>query len=282
MTIPLIKKACQNIGFNFKDIDDAGVFLRIDLGDDRFHLCIANNLGLNDEVVEKICRDKAYTHDLLDDFIKMPNSSSYLDSQSPELYLSFTKFKSHQEIVDDIIKNNRLPLVLKPNSKSMGVNVFACESKEEVASAVDTIFDKNSFQYDYVLLAQEKIEIVKEFRVLVYNQEIQFFYQKDNTDENAKFEGNLSPLHFGNSQAVLLDKNKDEAIYQKIRNFIQPIFSKMKLNYAGLDIAIDSSGELYLLEINSKPGFTYFVKDNSEVEVVKMFEKIIKDLFAKT
>ena len=278
MTIPLIKKACDNIGLVYEDIDDVGVFLRIDLDDDKFHLCIANNLGLNDEVTEKICRDKAYTHDLLGDSIKMPNSSSYLDSQSPELYLSFTKFKSHQEIVDDIIKNNQLPLVLKPNSKSMGINVFACESKEEVASAVDKIFDRNSFQYDYVLLAQKKIEIVKEFRVLTYNQEVQFIYQKDNTDENAKFEGNLSPLHFENSQAVLLDKNKDEVIYKKIKNFIQPIFNKMKLNYAGLDIAIDSTGELYLLEINSKPGFTYFVKDNSEYEVVKMFEKILADL----
>jgi glutathione synthase/RimK-type ligase-like ATP-grasp enzyme len=281
MTTSLIKKACQNIGLHFKSIDDDGLFLNIDFGDSKFHLCIANNLGLNNEVVEKICRDKTYTALLLSDCIKMPQTTSYVDSDPPELYSNFKKHSSHQAIIDEIVKKSQFPIILKPNSKSMGTNVFSCNSNLDVVAAVNKIFDRASYQYDHVLLAQKKIDIITEFRVVTYNHQIQFIYKKDNNFEDSTFQGNLSPLHFENAKAVFLTQNENETLYNDIKNFIQPIFGKMPLNYAGLDIALDSSEDLYLLEINSKPGFSFFIKDNGDTEVIKMFEKILIDLKLK-
>ena len=278
MIIPVLKKACSNLGLKYQAIDSSGVFLRIDLGGGRFHLCIANNLGLNDEVTEKICRDKAYTYNLLSESVRMPHTESYVDSQSPALYESFSSFDSHEKIVADILLHNTVPLILKPNGKSMGVHVFFCSTKEAVTDAVSKIFNRDSYNYDHVLLVQEPIEIKSEYRVLVYDGEIQFLYRKDNTGCDVEFTGNLSPLHFANARAVLIDPKEDSELFEEITHFIKPIFEQMHLKYAGLDIARDTKGELCLFEINSKPGFTYFIKDNGETKVIQMFQKILGDL----
>lgn len=276
MTIPLIKKACKNLGLKFQNIDGDGVFIKVNFGkDDRYFL--GNQLGLNDGIVEKVCLDKAFLHELLSSDVKMPTSISYIDSDPPELYKNYSKFNSHVEIVEDILQNNNFPLVLKPNSKSMGANVFICNDKKEVAKAVDIIFNKNSYDYDYIMLVQEKISIVKEYRVVVYKGKVQFVYHKDNTIENSEFIGNISPLHFENAKAVLVN---DIEFISKLQKFITPIFEHLSLVYGGLDIAIDETGQFFLIEINSKPGFTYFIKDNGEDLVVKMFENILKDLSA--
>lgn len=281
MIVGLIKKACDELGFSYHDIDLANVFLRINFDNEKFHLCIANNLGLNDEVVEKICRDKEYVHSLLSKYVSMPKSLTYIDSNPPDLYAEFSKFDSHEAIVNHIVKNTQFPIIVKPNSKSMGVNVFLCHQVDDLAKAVDTIFDKNSFLYDHVLLVQERISIQKEFRVIVYDSEIQFVYQKDNTGNHAEFIGNLSPLHFSNARAVLLKKETDMQILDNLSAFISPIFKQMKLNYAGLDIVLDTDGSLYLLEINTKPGFTYFIRDNGEHRVIELIKKILLDLAKK-
>jgi len=276
MTINYIKKACNNLGLKHQDIDEAGVFIKVELDSNKFHFFIANNLGLNDEVVYKINRDKVYTHNLLDKYIKMPRSTSYVDTQYADLYQGFSKFESHDEIVSDIVKNNSLPVIIKPNSKEQGTNVFCCQTKNEVENAVKTIFDKKSFNYDHVLLVEGKIDILEEFRIVFYKGKVQFIYQKDNKNKDSKFSENLSPLHFENARAVLISEKSKT--FENLNTFIQPIFQQLNIVYGGLDVAIDNSGDIYLFEINSNPGFSYFVRDNSEKILVEMFEKIIKDL----
>ncbi len=280
VTISLLEKACDQLDLKYISVDESGVFLEIFFSGGRSRLFIANNLGLNSEVVEKICRDKSYSHALLGEYIRMPQTDTYIDPDPPDIYASFKAFDSTDVVVEDIIKKcgekslSEFPLLLKPNSGSMGINAFKCKSDSDVARAVNTIFDKNSYKYDHVLLVQEYIKIQKEYRVLVYNHTIQFVYQKDNTQTSAEFIGNISPLHYANAKAVLV---ADAAFILQLQEFIAPIFDCMDLQYAGLDIAVDQVGKMYLLEINSKPGFSYFVKDVGEAEVITLFRKILTD-----
>ena len=279
VTISLLKQACENLQIQYKDIDSAGVFLKV-FFDTKNHLFIANNLGLNSELVEKICRDKSYSHQLLSQKIRMPTTATYVDPESPEIYKGFSQFKSQTAVISDIVKNNSFPMILKPNSKSMGVNVFFCEDELSLKNAVTTIWNKKSYKYDHVLLVQEFIKIAKEYRVTVLNKKIELVYQKDNTSDRAQFSGNLSPLHFENAQAVFLDPDisVDQKTIQKLQKFIEPIFVELDLQYGGLDIAFDINEKIHLLEINSKPGYSYFVKDNGPEKVVKLFEKVLQSL----
>ncbi len=208
-------------------------------------------------------------------------------------------------MVEEIAAMHKFPLIVKANSLSRGINVYKCENKQEVAEAVNNIFNKESKNYDHVLISQDYLEIKEEYRVVVYDQKIMFAYQKDNTSgvggenilggENrpgganesggekimsgetkvAKFVGNLSPLHWENAIARIV---KDENLLADLQKFISPIYEKLSLKYAGLDIARDKNGDFQLIEINTQPGFSYFINDNGEEELIKMFEKILSDL----
>lgn len=299
-TTYIIKKASDELGFESKFLDDNNCLLRVYFKnssqtnqttnqtanqllshDFKTHLFVANNSGLNDEVVRKICNDKFYTFLLLKNDVTLPDTNSFVDPRADDIYEGYSGHDSNQEIIGKILEKHEFPVVIKANSLSRGINVFKCEDEEQVSKAVANIFNKNSKNYDHVLISQDHLEIKKEYRVLVYNQEIMFVYQKDNVSVvNANnFVGNLSPLHWENSKAVLLE---DQELKNELKEFINPIYGKLNLKYGGLDVARDNNGGLQLIEINTQPGFSYFIRDNSDVEVQKMYIRILKDLNSRS
>ena len=60
--------------------------------------------------------------------------------------------------------------------------------------------------------------------------------------------------------------------------FITPIFTKLDLIYGGFDIAEDQNGQLYLIEINSVPGYAHYLENNGEEKLLTLFKKILSDL----
>ncbi|MBP6257268.1 hypothetical protein KA405_06350 [Patescibacteria group bacterium] len=66
-----------------------------------------------------------------------------------------------------------------------GQHVYKCNSKDDIVSAIESIFTQDNM-YDYVILAQEYIEIQREYRVIVYNNKVQIVYYKN--VENAIFQ----------------------------------------------------------------------------------------------
>jgi glutathione synthase/RimK-type ligase-like ATP-grasp enzyme len=283
VTIPLLTQACKNLELPYEFLDKNKVVLKVSFLD-KSHLFIANNLGLNNEVVEKICRDKSYTYQLLKDIVSIPETDTYIDPKAPEIYRGFSKFRTQCAVVSDILNKDLESIILKPNSKSMGVNVFDCNTEVSVKKAVASIWDKKSYYYDHILLAQEKITIQKEYRVVVFNGKVELVYQKDNqlvfTNSIPKYIGNVSPLHYEGAKAVLLSvKNKkDKKIISDLQSFLSPIFKNIDLKYAGIDVVLDSNNKYQLLELNSKPGYSFFVRDNGSDEVISFFEKVLKTL----
>jgi len=300
-TTLIIKKVCDELGLDIKFLDDYDCVMKVGLNGSRYHIFIANNSGLNDEVVRKICNDKFYTYILLKDKINFPKTLSFVDPHADNIYEGYGNLNSNKEIVSKILASHKFPVLVKANSLSRGLNIFKCENDEQVAFAVESIFNNQSKNYDHVLISQDFINIAKEYRVLVYNQKIMFFYLKDNItgqvannlitgslidgveiDDATKnihikpeFVGNLSPLHWENSKAVLIN---DQDLQNELQQFIEPIFSKLNLKYGGLDVGRDKNGNLWLIEINTQPGFSHYIRDNTDEEVVKMYKKILGDL----
>lgn len=279
-TIKIIKKSADELGLKSSYLDSDEVILRVDFeskktdkNEEKNHkIFIASTLCLNDEVVQKIAQDKAYTYLLLQQIIKMPKTFSYIDPNAHDVYEDYASEQKNSDIVRQIISNHSFPMIVKANSLKRGINVFLCKNNLEVEQAVNKIYNHNSANYDHVLISQDYIKAVSEYRVVVYNGELQFAYKKDNSE--AQFVGNLSPLHFENAKAVL---ESDEKNLTFLSDFIKPIFEILDLKYAGLDIIFDAQGTPYLLEINTKPGFSYYIKDNGDAELVKMFKKILAD-----
>jgi glutathione synthase/RimK-type ligase-like ATP-grasp enzyme len=178
--------------------------------------------------------------------------------------------------MNDIRNNFPFPIIIKKNSGSRGELVLACDTDQELKDAIQAIFDQASSSYDFILLAQERIVIKKEFRVTVWQKKIVLIYEKDFAD--ARFVGNLSPLHWEGARAKIVEDNQLE---NQIGRFIEPLFRKLDLQYGGLDIALDENDQFCLFEINTEPGYTILSASYGDAPLVELYTKMLTALGAR-
>ena len=266
-------KACNDLNIKYRDVGESGVFIEIEANGKKHHF-ISSRSPLNNTVIDEIARDKGHTYELLGDVIKMPKTYSYIDPKPDKEFLEpYAKFKSISGIVNDIEAKLPYPFIIKMNRGSRGDNVYKVDDRDTAIKALETIFDKTSRKYDYVALAQEYVPIKADYRVTVVNKKIELVYRKDNT--NAKFVGNLSPLHWEGAKAVI---ETDADLIKRISSFILPIFDHLDLQYAGLDVVLSDNNELFLLEINTHPAYNSLVEHCGNKSLVKVFKRIINEV----
>ena len=276
MQEPLLNTHCfieackrKNVPFRVRDTWGNVVSLSFD-GREYFFVNFAtpfNNGGIN-----QICKDKEFTYRLLKDSVKMPKTLGFFDPKhEDERFYKYKKKLSYDEVVQKILSEFSLPVIVKMNAGTRGMNVYKCGNEGEVRKSVETIFRKDSRRYDYIALGQTYIPPVHEFRVVTFREKVLLAYEKDISA--ARFIGNLSPLHYENAKAVHLTDKKTLKVFEK---FLMPVFATFPVEFAGFDIVEDKSGLLYLLEINTAPGFYHFAKDNGEEPIVGMYERILE------
>lgn len=269
-----IINACKKLNLEYEDPRGDGISIRVKIND-KWHYSIYNGAFFNTSDVTIVCTDKEYTYSILKDVVKYPRYKGYLEYQSSIEHGFESELKTNESIIEDICKNFSYPLIVKMNKGSMGKNVFKCEDKGQVINAVNTIFSK-PFPQDYLLIAQEYIDIKHEYRVITYKGNIEFVYEKDLS--NASFNGNLSPLHWDGGKAILVEDNE---IVKNIETFISPIFPIIPVTFAGLDIIQDSNGKLWFIEINRTPGFSNFLRDCGSEKLDTLMVKILSDYLQK-
>ncbi len=275
--IKAIKAACHNLGIKSIFFDkNRGVLGIFSSGKNDPLYFIHSSTPFNTEDVVRIARDKDYTRLILGNSIKMPKTLSFLDPNVDEKYAEYVKEKNVKEIVKKIENRIPYPLIIKKNSGEQGQNVFLVKTSTGTRNALAKIFNKKDKLYDHIALAQEYFPNIREYRVIVFKQRIVLIYEKNISE--ATFSGNLSPLHFRNAKAVLIE---DRKIKNRLTRFISPLWQKINLRFGGLDIAEDKEGRFCLFEINTKPSFEYFVRDNGINHLVKMYEEILGGIIKK-
>ncbi|MBN1617959.1 hypothetical protein JW887_01280 [Candidatus Dojkabacteria bacterium] len=227
-------------------------------------------IPVNHQDVCKICTDKDLSYTLFRKTIQIPKWKSYLDPNSNRKYQNLIKNKSIESIATDIIANFQLPVVLKMNQGSLGINIFICNSLKEIKNALAKIFNKNQKKYDYLAIAQEFIEINREFRIIMHKKKVLLAYEKD--INNAIFTENISPETWENSKDL---KINSISMQQKLEAFVKPVFDIIPIEFFGADIAEDKTGNLYLLEINHSPMFNHYIKDNGDEDIIKVYENLL-------
>ena len=265
-----LKEACRRRELVFEEYDDFGNLVGVFSGGRQYFF--ANYATpFNESAVDQVCKDKEFTHRIIGKVVKMPIAKGYFDPNYPrEGYDRYKKFQSAEEISADIQSEFPLPVIVKMNSGSRGVNVFLCGNVQEIKNSIAKIFTPASPDYDYIALAEEFVTIEKEYRAVVFDRKILLLYRKDNSA--GKYLGNLSPLHFSGSRAVPVG---NPSLIEEFEKFLVPVYEKLPLRFAGFDIARDREGRLWLIEINSRPGFAIFIRDNGERAVVELYSKIL-------
>lgn len=262
-------KACENLGIQYKKLDKLGNLLGLEIGE-KTHYFTNVRVPINNEPVAMVCINKAYTYWVLKDELPMPKTKSYLDPKSTEEDIQkFAEFKKQKHIVEDVLKNFELPVIIKMNSGAQGKHVYKCDTKRKIARAVKAIFKKGHKDYDSSILAQQFLEIENEYRAITMDGELVLLYEKVSKEKNR----NLSPLHNDDGKAVIID---DEEIKNKITSIIDKSPILKNFEWIGLDVARDTKGDWWILELNTRPGFSYFIRDNGDERIVEVYEKLIK------
>ncbi|MGK7924238.1 MAG: RimK family alpha-L-glutamate ligase, partial [Spirulina sp.] len=225
------------------------------------------------QAIAKILIDKEYTYQILKDCVNSPKTLAFLSPFCDEKYKHYLQFDTIDKIAEEIQAHFSLPAIVKRNRGTSGNNVFLCQDRAEIINSLKTIFDIHSKDSDYVALGQEYINIEREYRAIFLDQKLILLYEKDN--KNAKFSGNLSPLHWEGAKAKHIN---DRHLIAEIQKFIDPVFTHLEIEYGGFDIVRDRSDRLWLIEINSHPNYNIFIRDNSEEIIIELFSKILKKL----
>lgn len=267
-----VRAACDRLGIPYRVHDEHGNFVSVALDPVRFFVNAFT--PFNSSSVDKICKDKEFAWRLLKDAARMPRTKGYFDPYPQDArYAGYVAEPSYAAIADSIVREFGLPVIVKMNSGALGTNVYLCRGRGEALAAVTAIFNHEAPASDYVAIAQEYIRGVKEYRAIVFREEVLLLYEKDISD--ATFVGNLSPLHHENAHAVLVT---DTALVQRVQDAVTGIFALLPLEYGGIDLIEDAAGAFHIIELNSHPGLHHFVKDNGDEPVVRMYERILRQL----
>jgi glutathione synthase/RimK-type ligase-like ATP-grasp enzyme len=261
--IPSIKaltKVCDRMGIRYIFLDRNRNAVRID---PHFYF-INSGTPWNDEGFEVLAKDKEFTYHALKDVLRLPRTIGFFDPARND----FKEYRTHHsidEILREIDRNFSYPVMIKRNRGLEGKGIFKCTTRDEARVAIVSIFNPHSKEYDYVALAQEYVYIRTEYRVTVCNNVVELIYE--------------SPTHSKNGACSIIPLTDPRS--KKISRYLAPVFSKINVMWSGIDIAEDENGELYLLELNTKPGFTYFISHNGDAEIMRLYEKMLGLYFYK-
>jgi hypothetical protein len=272
INIECLVSACTRLNLQYQFSDANKNVVTVTINGQKYLFANAAT-PFNTDSQANVFADKGFTHDLLSHLNIIPKTVGYPDPATDLQYQSYVEHKNMGKISDNILNNFSLPVIIKKNRGYKGVNVFSCDSKDEIQKSLEIIFNKDSRDYDYLALAQDKINIKQEFRAIVFGGVLLLTYLKDNS--KAKFIGNLSPLHWDGAKTVVV--SNDNTLGQ-ITKLVYTVNSRLPIGFAGLDLAIDQNGKLWLIEINSRPGFDLFVRDNGKDKIVAMYESILKKI----
>ncbi|MEI6494856.1 MAG: YheC/YheD family protein, partial [bacterium] len=262
-------KACDELGLSYQYYDKNDNFIAVERGEET--LFFVNTISpFNSQAVSKICQDKEFTYLLLKDVVKMPKTKGFFCSECEEKYRKYLTHFSCEEMAADVVAHFSLPVIIKMNRGAKGTNVFSCSTKQEVLIALKNVFDKGSHLFDYVALAQEKVNFKREFRVITFRSKIALAYEKGAA--STLFYGNLSPLQQDNGRPAVVN---DQHLIEQIQKFIDPVFSKLNVVFAGFDIMIDQNNDLWLIEINSSPGMDCLARDSGDGIIVDLYKKML-------
>lgn len=271
--IKMLLEACQNRGIAYEILHPNQNLVRVTVGD-RDYYFTNYSTPLTSQSIAEIFKDKQYFYQIFHDVVSMPRTAWFISPYCNEKYREYLQFTSIADIVSELDQKFAKPMIIKRNRGSGGNNVFLCDNIAQVQEALERIFDVGSKSYDYVALAQEPINIVKEYRCVCLNHQALLTYDKDFSQ--AKFVGNLSPLHW---EGAIARPVTDPQILEAIAKFIQPLFIKMPtINYVGLDVACDDQNNYWLIEANSHPNFDIFIRDNGSQAIIELFEKMLYSL----
>ncbi|HWA51592.1 MAG TPA: hypothetical protein VG895_00875 [Patescibacteria group bacterium] len=215
--------------------------------------CLKNNIPFIDKTFEKVGASKDKLNNLL--------LIAYGNIPVPNTF-----YFSREEIInskDEIMKSFAFPIYAKNlwSQKRNGLFII-----NEIADFEKLLKKDESNGF----LFQEKVEIDKEYRIVVMGNEVVGIHE----ESTRKIIENKISVNDEESSAGWIDKNN---ISKELINYSIQGTKSVDLNISGVDICIDKKGKVYVFEINRGPGLTLDPSISPELpELEKYLNSLIK------
>lgn len=190
-----------------------------------------------------VCMDKAYTN-----LIFEANGIKHTP------WVSFTQYeyeKNRDLILDNIVGRLKYPLFVKPSNAGSSVGITKCDSYETLVSAID-----EALKFDSKIIIEQAVKNPLELEVSVMGNEEpvascvgRVKAANDFYDYEAKY--------INEASETIVPADIDKELSEKIRKIAVAAYKACECKgLSRVDFLVEDSGEIFINEINTLPGFT--------------------------
>jgi len=177
----------------------------------------------------------------------------------------------HSGITDEVVEalGGKFPMMLKTITGSKGKGVMKMESQSSLRGVVDAF----SKQTDAQLIAQEFFDLKYDVRVICMEGKARFGLKR-----------NLAKGDFRTN----VDLGGDFEAYKpsdKMKSLAERATDALGMRLSGVDIAVNRSGELTVLEVNGSPGVSakyYDIEEKEDIDGKQLIEVLYEFYSEKT
>lgn len=190
-----------------------------------------------------ICMDKAYTN-----LVFESNGIKHTP------WVSFTRYEYEQNkdlILDNIVCKLKYPLFVKPSNAGSSVGITKCKTFESLVEAID-----EALKYDGKIIVEQSVENPLEIEVAVMG----------NDEPVASYPGRIKAAndfydyeakYINEASETIIPADIDISLAEKIRKVAIDAYKACECKgLSRVDFLVDATGEIYINEINTLPGFT--------------------------
>ena len=257
-----VQNACQKLGYTFQYQDKNQILAKVILPNHQFLYFLHNKNPFNNYTSSKICNDKDLTYQILNQTnLNQPFTRSYFNPLHKTEFDEYKQFTDVLSIYNDILANFTFPFIIKKHNSSLSQSVYKIQSPQDLNTTLENYFRPDEF---CILLVQDFIQGT-EYRVIAFDGEVLLAYNKSQKFQNLQLKS-LNPPQKVTCQKLLEQFNKISQI----------ICKEISVRFIGIDVFVDQSQDLVIIEVNSNPACFYYNKFNGREDFTEVYLKCLQ------
>ncbi len=270
--IALSLEACTQLNIPYEMLHSEESLYRIKLNNKVYYFA-NDTTPVNSQAIAYLLKDREYIYYVFKNKLKVPKTLAFLSPLiSKDTLKRYLDYPTIEQMIEMVKLNFTMPVILSKNTGADRKNVFLCQEIAEVENAVRQIF--NDRNYDSVALVREYVEIEKQYSAIALYNELVLLYEKGINQPKLG-----DKVISGEAENAVGKQITNPDILAAIGKFIQPIFQEIaEAKYFRCNIAVDKSGQYWLMSMTSKPNYRFFLKHNDAQIAVEIFKKLIQGL----
>lgn len=267
-----IEDACKHLGLKYEYFGTGNNTLAVQIpgfGE----LCFFKNKNpFNSSIALTLCNDKVLNWSFFERYqIPMPDSVPVVNPNYNQETFEYSLFKTPKELFDHAMQKWGTPFILKKAISSLSKNVHLVSTQADAELYWNEYFSNPNERNNLII---QEFVAGREFRVVAFKGKTLLAYEKiseESLEERANH-NDLNPLHSGRPLKIT-----DSETLAKFQPIVEDVYTKVGLNFTGLDIIIDPNGKSVVLEANANPACFFYNSFYGREDFIKVYQECLKE-----